>query len=159
MRSSYNFLAAFARSSPSVHRVKRPANTAVAYRLNLFYPVVTGRLSALQPCSPEYRLAPLHTCAHSMQSEKLYCNFADMTHVLLQPATLIQFDPAIDTSRPPSPCIGVCQMNPGTHLCAGCDRTIEEIMRWSTAADADKRAVWQLIQQRRRTPMPTPSHG
>ena len=49
----------------------------------------------------------------------------------------------------PSPCINVCRMDATTGWCEGCLRTIDEIVAWGSMADADKRAVWQLIEQRR----------
>ena len=49
----------------------------------------------------------------------------------------------------PSPCINNCRMDPPTGWCEGCLRTIDEIVAWGSMADADKRAVWRLIEQRR----------
>jgi predicted Fe-S protein YdhL (DUF1289 family) len=49
----------------------------------------------------------------------------------------------------PSPCINVCRMDDATGWCEGCLRTIDEIVAWGSMADDDKRAVWQLIEQRR----------
>jgi predicted Fe-S protein YdhL (DUF1289 family) len=40
-------------------------------------------------------------------------------------------------------------MDAGTGWCEGCLRTIDEIVAWGSMADDDKRAVWQLIEQRR----------
>jgi predicted Fe-S protein YdhL (DUF1289 family) len=48
----------------------------------------------------------------------------------------------------PSPCINVCKMSPGTGLCEGCLRTIDEIVAWSRADDVYKRAVWEEIRRR-----------
>lgn len=48
----------------------------------------------------------------------------------------------------PSPCVSLCEMAPGTGLCKGCLRTIDEIVAWGTADDAFKRAVWAQIRQR-----------
>lgn len=50
----------------------------------------------------------------------------------------------------PSPCLSVCRMDAGSDLCLGCFRDIDEICRWSAMHDEDKRAVWQLIEQRSR---------
>jgi len=50
----------------------------------------------------------------------------------------------------PSPCINICRMDDATGWCEGCLRTIDEIVAWGSLADDDKRAVWQLIEQRRR---------
>lgn len=49
----------------------------------------------------------------------------------------------------PSPCIGVCRMNVRSGLCEGCQRSIDEIARWSTADNEYKRAVWTEIERRR----------
>jgi uncharacterized protein len=48
----------------------------------------------------------------------------------------------------PSPCLSVCRMDGASGLCEGCFRTLEEIAAWSRMADADKRAVWRLIEER-----------
>ena len=47
-----------------------------------------------------------------------------------------------------SPCINLCQMDAATGLCQGCLRTIDEIVGWSGAGDAFKRAVWAEIRRR-----------
>jgi predicted Fe-S protein YdhL (DUF1289 family) len=47
-------------------------------------------------------------------------------------------------------------MNPGSGLCEGCLRTIDEIAGWSTMDDADKRAVLVAISQRRAVVRPGP---
>jgi predicted Fe-S protein YdhL (DUF1289 family) len=39
-------------------------------------------------------------------------------------------------------------MSPVTGLCEGCLRTIDEIIAWSRADDAYKRAVWADIRRR-----------
>jgi predicted Fe-S protein YdhL (DUF1289 family) len=61
---------------------------------------------------------------------------------------LQEYDPDTDPGCVPSPCISVCVMNPHTGWCEGCFRTIQEIAAWSSAADADKRAVWVEIKRR-----------
>jgi uncharacterized protein len=62
---------------------------------------------------------------------------------------MIDFDPATDTGKAPSPCINVCRMDPRTGWCEGCLRTIEEIAAWSSASEERKRAVWVEIRRRR----------
>jgi predicted Fe-S protein YdhL (DUF1289 family) len=49
----------------------------------------------------------------------------------------------------PSPCINVCRMDERTGLCVGCARTIDEIAAWSTMSDDAKRAVWNMLEERR----------
>jgi len=61
-----------------------------------------------------------------------------------QPATV-----RLDDNPVPSPCVSVCQMDERTGLCSGCLRTIDEIAGWSRYSDADKRAVWSRIDERR----------
>ena len=39
-------------------------------------------------------------------------------------------------------------MNARTGWCEGCLRTIEEIIAWGSATDADKRAIWVEIKRR-----------
>jgi len=54
------------------------------------------------------------------------------------------------TSAPvASPCTSVCKLDPRTGWCEGCWRTLDEIAAWSTMSDADKRAVWAQLRQRR----------
>ena len=47
-----------------------------------------------------------------------------------------------------SPCVSICRMDPGSGLCEGCLRTIDEITQWSRASDSDKRALWQRLAER-----------
>ena len=59
--------------------------------------------------------------------------------------------PIFQTDLPtpvPSPCINVCKMSPVTGLCEGCLRTIDEIIAWSRADGAYKRAVRADIRRR-----------
>ncbi|MBL8308753.1 MAG: DUF1289 domain-containing protein [Rubrivivax sp.] len=49
----------------------------------------------------------------------------------------------------PSPCTNVCRMDAATGWCAGCLRTIDEIVAWSRLSDDAKRAVWAQLPQRR----------
>lgn len=48
----------------------------------------------------------------------------------------------------PSPCSSVCKMDNQAGWCQGCYRTLDEIMIWSRASDADKQAVWRAIEIR-----------
>ena len=49
----------------------------------------------------------------------------------------------------PSPCLNICKMHAGTGWCEGCLRTIDEIAGWSQLSEADKRAVWSRLRERR----------
>ena len=48
-----------------------------------------------------------------------------------------------------SPCINVCRMDPITGLCEGCARTLDEIARWGTASDDEKRIILEFVAKRR----------
>jgi predicted Fe-S protein YdhL (DUF1289 family) len=48
----------------------------------------------------------------------------------------------------PSPCVGVCRMQPATGLCEGCWRNIDEIVAWGRASDAERLRIWGLIEAR-----------
>lgn len=45
------------------------------------------------------------------------------------------------TNAPPSPCIRLCTIDPGTRLCSGCLRSLDEIARWSTLTSEQQRAI------------------
>jgi predicted Fe-S protein YdhL (DUF1289 family) len=49
----------------------------------------------------------------------------------------------------PSPCIGVCRLDEAATRCLGCLRTLDEIAAWSRAGEAQKRAIWRAIAERR----------
>jgi len=57
-------------------------------------------------------------------------------------------DPATPSSDPPSPCIGVCVVNPQTQLCDGCFRTLDEIAAWWDYSPEQKRAVLVQVEAR-----------
>lgn len=40
-----------------------------------------------------------------------------------------------------SPCINLCRIDRATGWCEGCGRTIDEITRWGTTDDDDRRAI------------------
>jgi predicted Fe-S protein YdhL (DUF1289 family) len=50
---------------------------------------------------------------------------------------------------PPSPCTGVCQIDPATGLCLGCARTAAEIAAWRDAAPHFLEKVWEELPARR----------
>ena len=47
-----------------------------------------------------------------------------------------------------SPCNGVCAVDPGTDLCSGCFRTLDEISGWGAASDEERREVLKRASQR-----------
>lgn len=48
-----------------------------------------------------------------------------------------------------SPCINVCRVDPISGLCEGCARTLDEIARWGTASDDEKRIILEHVVERR----------
>ena len=53
-------------------------------------------------------------------------------------------------SEIPSPCIGVCRLDPVSGLCAGCMRTLAEIAAWPGAGAEERLAIVQRLRARRR---------
>jgi predicted Fe-S protein YdhL (DUF1289 family) len=49
---------------------------------------------------------------------------------------------------PPSPCIGICVINPQTQLCDGCFRTLDEIAGWWDYNPTQKHAVLVELEDR-----------
>jgi len=49
----------------------------------------------------------------------------------------------------PSPCIGVCTINPDDQTCLGCFRTLAEISNWPTLDNAGRHALLEALRVRR----------
>ncbi len=47
-----------------------------------------------------------------------------------------------------SPCLKICVMEPGSKLCRGCGRTIEEIAAWSTMNAGERRRIMSSLPAR-----------
>jgi predicted Fe-S protein YdhL (DUF1289 family) len=47
-----------------------------------------------------------------------------------------------------SPCIKLCTMETGFGLCIGCGRTLDEIARWSSLSDAERRVIMRELPSR-----------
>jgi predicted Fe-S protein YdhL (DUF1289 family) len=47
-----------------------------------------------------------------------------------------------------SPCTGVCAIEEASGLCRGCRRTIDEIIAWPAASDAEKRRILDALPSR-----------
>jgi predicted Fe-S protein YdhL (DUF1289 family) len=45
---------------------------------------------------------------------------------------------------PPSPCVGICVIQPATGWCQGCRRTLGEIAHWSGATPTEQ---WQILER------------
>jgi hypothetical protein len=52
-------------------------------------------------------------------------------------------------AAPASPCNKGCIMDPDTHFCKGCFRTIEEIIRWQFLTPEEKNNILSLAEQRK----------
>ncbi|MEZ5825353.1 MAG: DUF1289 domain-containing protein [Geminicoccaceae bacterium] len=50
----------------------------------------------------------------------------------------------------PSPCLGICKIDPQTRQCVGCLRTPSEIARWPYADNEERLALVGLLRERRR---------
>ena len=50
----------------------------------------------------------------------------------------------------PSPCIGICQLDPADGLCLGCLRSAGEVAAWPAASDGERLALLQVLKDRRR---------
>jgi uncharacterized protein len=61
-------------------------------------------------------------------------------------------------SEPPSPCNGVCRIDPASGWCLGCRRTLGEIAEWSGASDGRKRAILEALDGRA-AGYASPPHG
>lgn len=49
----------------------------------------------------------------------------------------------------PSPCTGICRIAPGTGLCLGCARALDEIAAWPGLDAAGKRAILAKLPARK----------
>ena len=59
-------------------------------------------------------------------------------------------DQTIASERaPPSPCVGICLIDPATRRCRGCLRYIDEIATWYDASAAEKHAILARLAERR----------
>ena len=50
----------------------------------------------------------------------------------------------------PSPCVGICRLDPATRLCEGCLRSPMEIARWPEADNAERHDIVMQLKERRR---------
>lgn len=56
----------------------------------------------------------------------------------------------------PSPCIQVCRIDPGSGLCRGCLRSLDEIAAWPDMSAREKRSVLaRLTVRRERSAVPS----
>jgi hypothetical protein len=48
-----------------------------------------------------------------------------------------------------SPCVNVCALDPGSGLCYGCLRTLDEISVWSRATNQERLDILAAVERRR----------
>jgi len=48
-----------------------------------------------------------------------------------------------------SPCNNECIIDPVTHFCKGCFRTMEEIIRWSFISSKEQNEILQKVENRK----------
>lgn len=51
--------------------------------------------------------------------------------------------------HPPSPCTGICRIEPPLGWCTGCRRTLGEIADWPILNGEEKRRLLARLEQRR----------
>lgn len=49
----------------------------------------------------------------------------------------------------PSPCVGICALNPSSGLCEGCMRTTGEIGEWAAATNERRYEIVMSLRERR----------
>ncbi|HXG78469.1 MAG TPA: DUF1289 domain-containing protein [Methyloceanibacter sp.] len=49
-----------------------------------------------------------------------------------------------------SPCVNICRLDEETGLCIGCGRTIEEIARWASMSETERRAIMLALAARKK---------
>jgi len=50
----------------------------------------------------------------------------------------------------PSPCVGICRLDPTTGLCLGCMRSADEIAAWPRASYVQRLQIVERLRTRRR---------
>ena len=47
-----------------------------------------------------------------------------------------------------SPCVKFCVLDPGSGLCAGCGRSLDEIAQWSSFSEEERRRIMAELPER-----------
>ena len=55
-------------------------------------------------------------------------------------------------SQASSPCIGLCTLDEAGGLCLGCGRTVDEIGRWSSLSEPERRRIMTTLAARLAAP-------
>ncbi|HMN36154.1 MAG TPA: DUF1289 domain-containing protein [Hyphomicrobium sp.] len=56
-----------------------------------------------------------------------------------------------------TPCIKICVIDPATRSCSGCHRTLEEIARWASMTDAQRKRIMAELPARKAPAAPVES--
>ena len=56
-----------------------------------------------------------------------------------------------------SPCVKICTLDARSGLCLGCGRTIDEIARWASMSDEERRRIMAELPARLTAPAPARS--
>lgn len=67
---------------------------------------------------------------------------------MLQRSPFIQDNMPATESPIASPCLKVCVMEPGSKLCRGCGRTIEEIAAWGSMPNVERQRIMATLPAR-----------
>jgi len=51
-----------------------------------------------------------------------------------------------------TPCTAICTIEPGSGLCLGCRRTLDEIARWSVLSDQERARIMAELPKRAARP-------
>ena len=108
---------------------------------------MTGRHS--RPSPPKERNGKaIYVNGHAMVSLPLAPHFARVSAGNDSAADAL-YGKAMDIELVETPCLGICLINPADGLCAGCARSRDEIARWSETSDAERRAIMDVLPDRR----------
>jgi predicted Fe-S protein YdhL (DUF1289 family) len=47
-----------------------------------------------------------------------------------------------------TPCLKICVLEPGSRLCRGCGRTVDEIAGWGAMSGSERRRIMALLPDR-----------
>jgi uncharacterized protein len=50
-----------------------------------------------------------------------------------------------------TPCIKVCTLDPASGLCTGCGRSLDEIARWGSMSEEERRKIMDGLKERMET--------
>jgi predicted Fe-S protein YdhL (DUF1289 family) len=54
----------------------------------------------------------------------------------------------IESTPIETPCLKICVLEPGSKLCRGCGRTIDEIAGWGAMSGSERRRIMALLPDR-----------